>query len=399
MQDYSRLQQLISDDLAQVDPEAVASAAARCEQLPPPAAGYDALAAQCLFQTAFAAEQLQQFSAAEELYTKALKYPASDPHASANLHYHLGICLEGQAKLESAIRHFRIAVSEAVDWPVVRQLARFHTAHLLMLCGDYHTAAAEFSVLCEQDPCAELSDLDLRLRRLTCVLRAGGGKPQLADPVIGSMEQLPPAVTPGTVQLVFDLALAAEDRSAYELSERLYRAVIASPNAPPQFHANAWFRLGLVLDLRGHWSGTEDSYRRALRHPHAWPALQDLARFHLANFLMTVESFEEAADLFSEHAEKATSSVLPLTELRLREAICRFRADDDKAAERILQSLRETHGDSIPAVEQWMADIYESRKDYKSAAACYQKLIQHPGSEVTLKAAALQRLNTIHGLH
>ena len=179
MQDYSRLQQLISDDLAQVDPAAVASATTRCEQLPPPDAGYDALAGQCLFQTAFAAEQLQQFSAAEELYTRALKYPASDSHASANLQYHLGICLEGQAKLEVALQHFRVAVSQAADWPLVRQLARFHAAHLLMLSGDYRAAAAEFSVLCEQDPCAELSDLDLRLRRLICVLRAGGGEPDL----------------------------------------------------------------------------------------------------------------------------------------------------------------------------------------------------------------------------
>jgi len=123
--------------------------------------------------------------------------------------------------------------------------------------------------------------------------------------------------------------------------------------------------------------------------------LKDLARFHLANLLMTVESFEEAADLFAEHAGQAVTSVLPNSELRLREAICRFRADDDRTAERILQSIRETHGDAVPAVEQWMAEIYESRRDYVSASACYQKLIQNPASDVSVKAAALQRLNSI----
>ena len=267
-----------------------------------------------------------------------------------------------------------------------------------MLTDDYTAAAAEFGVLCEQDRCAELSDLDIRLRRLLCLLRSENfTKADLADPVIDSLEAFPGDSVPGLPQLAADLELAAEERSCYGLSERLCRLLIASKDVPPHLQANAWFRLGLAMDLQGRWGETEDCYRRALRHPHVWPELRDLVRFHLANLLMTAESHEEAAEVFSEHASQAQNRIVPLVELRLREAVCRFRAGDDEAAERILRGIREMPGSDafLPKVEQLLADIYESRKDYKAAVLCYQKLIQHPCSEVPVRMAALHRLNSI----
>jgi tetratricopeptide (TPR) repeat protein len=267
-----------------------------------------------------------------------------------------------------------------------------------MLTGENAVAAAEFGVLCEEDQCADLSDVEVRLRRLFCIIRSGRfAKEDLADPIIDSLERLPHDVVTVLPQLVMDLALAAEEHSCHALAERFYRVLIASLEIPPHFQANAWFRLGLVTDLQARWRETEDCYRRALQHPGAWPELRDLARFHLANFLMAAESYQGAAHLFAEHADQASNYILPLPALRLREAICRFRAGDVGTAECILLKIRGTPGNEAlsPSVEQLLAEIFESRRDFRAAVLCYEKLIQHPCAEVTVKIAALQRLHSI----
>ena len=98
MQDHSKLQESILAKAAHVNQAAITEAITLCEQLPPPGAGFDDSAARCLSQTAFAAEQLQQYAAAEPLYSKALEYPGITPVDAMNTEYHLGVCLEAQAK-------------------------------------------------------------------------------------------------------------------------------------------------------------------------------------------------------------------------------------------------------------------------------------------------------------
>ena len=88
------------------------------------------------------------------------------------------------------------------------------------------------------------------------------------------------------------------------------------------------------------------------------------------------------------------------SELAFKQAYCLFHAGQPEAAQRLLATLAGVPeaGPLQADVDQLLANIFESRKEYESAVTCYTRILANAQAGMPLKTAALARLSAIQKL-
>lgn len=391
MEQLHLLRQAILDSLAQQDSSGLRVAVQLCEQLPP-GTDPDGIAIDCLYAMAHAFDQIGDYPTAETLYLRALSYDDIPSWIAANMRYRAGICMQMQGKTDPAIgRHFESAVDQSERCPDVRQLARYSLACLLLTAGDLRSADEHFRMLAEE-PELVIPALDLLSRYLLCVVRLGTA--ETAGRICEQLPPIPPQADLALVQTLFDAAQAAENSRLYDLAEKIYLKLLECSDLLPSLRANARFRLGFVLEYQSRWLESMDHYRAAIQGSATCPEIGDLSRFHLSLLFMAAEEYEEAAALHEELAQCSSFGSQP--DVRVRHAICLLECGETDAAERILMGLDDAPTPLKARIDQLLAAIHEGRENYRSAATCYERIVQNPCAEFSIRWAAIQRKSTIN---
>ena len=255
-----------------------------------------------------------------------------------------------------------------------------------MKAGEPDAALAWFERLLLETP-ETISYLHVLLRYVACQLKAGRLPSEIAE------DELPPAGEPvpeATAGAWFEAAYGFESANCLAEAAAMYEGLLNRPGLPAVLEANARFRCGFVSEARLNWSKSLEHYERSVHAPRVYPLAQDLARLHLANLRYAFEEYGEAAEHYRELKFSDALSVAQQAHARLRYARCLVNGDDRNAGEKELNECRELYPDSDVSVQAnlLLADIYGERADYRAAASCYQRVVEHPYAEPAIKALA-----------
>ena len=401
MEQLQLLRQAIFDSLAPQSSSGLRMAMQLCEQLPPPAADSNGLAIDCLYPVAHAFDRSGDYPAAEALYLRALSYDDIPPWIAANMHYRAAICMQMQGKTDPAIgRHFQSAVDRGEHCPDVLQLARYSLACLLLSSGDLPSAAGHFRLLAEH-PEPLIPACDLLPRYLLCVVRLGNA--ETASKIWDLCPSIQPQADLALLQPLFDAAHAAETNRLYGLAEKIYLKLLECSDLLPSLRANALFRLGFVLEYQSRWAESIVHYRAAIQGSATCPEIGDLSRFHLSLLLMAAEEYEEAEALYEKLAQCSSLGARP--DIRVRHAVCLLHCGETEAAERILTGLDDAPISQKARIDQLLAEIHAgvSRSRFTECtiiltATCYERIVQNPCAEFSIRWAAIQRMSAINKL-
>lgn len=198
-------------------------------------------------------------------------------------------------------------------------------------------------------------------------------------------------------QTLYELVLHAESLGDWELCSGLYRQVAEYDVANGQIRSAALFRYGICREHQGDYFGAIDAYRRSIPDAAGWPLVEGLARFHLAQLLISAEQYEEAAAILQDlllfdlpHAE------LDAGEIALDRARCLWRTERlEEARDLIERPPHPISGEAQIEAKRLLAEIHEARGDTERAAECYRSIVQSDCADPQLKSAASHRLSAL----
>jgi tetratricopeptide (TPR) repeat protein len=193
---------------------------------------------------------------------------------------------------------------------------------------------------------------------------------------------------------LFEAAVAAELGGRLRLASRFYELVLEKADISAHTTASAAYRLALCMEQRGKWTESMGHYRMAIEHGAGLPQVPKLARVQLGMLLFAAEEYEAAAQLYAELCADASELHIPIADVRYKLAFCLFRSGNDQEAEKILRRIPDQGAaqEFLAKVDHLLAEIFERRKEYGSAAACYRRLIENAEAEIPVKVAALHRV-------
>jgi tetratricopeptide (TPR) repeat protein len=372
--------------------EGLARAIALADSLPLPS---DQETIDALYGIAAAAEALDQFDLAEAQYERILNCATANPATVVAAHYRRGLCLQRLAHVEQAIEQFELAAAKGPGWPAVGRLARWEVSGILLRAGKLEQPAIHCRALLDEPDCEPMCRLEVRARRCCCLF--GMRHPEAVAEWEAICELIPQTDIEGQPSLrssLFEAAVAAELNGRLRLASRFYELVLQKENVSAHTSASAAYRLAVCLEQRGKWTESMAHYRSAIQKGTGLPQVPTLARVQLGMLLLAAEEYAAAAELYAELCADPSELHIPLAEAYYRLAFCLFRSGDDQEAERVLRRIpdRGAAQEFLARVDHLLAEIFERRKEYGSAAACYRRLIDNSEAEIPVKAAALHRV-------
>jgi len=341
---------------------------------------------QALLETAISTELADQSGMAADLFEDLVEAPEASVRVKTIAAYHLGICRSRQGDWTGAVAALESPASQCED-DGLRRIARLDLAEVLMKSGSPKGALAWFERLLVEGVPDMVSRLHVRLRRITCQL---AGAEKLSEVAIDELPEPGETIPAALAGAWFAAAYAFEASSDFARAAEWYERLLHRPGLPVVLEVDAQYRCGFVSEARLDWKTSVEHYENCVDAPRVYPFAQDLARLQLANLLYASEDYDGAANHYQILKFTGELSARQQAQARLRHARCLINCGDTEAGERELVLCCGLYPESEESVqaELLLADIYGERKDHHAAAACYQRVIQHPFAEPAVKALA-----------
>lgn len=387
-------------NVAEGSAEALSRAIALADSLPVPDSNQEAIDA--LYQIAALAENLGQFEVAQARYQCVLDCVIPNPSTNVAAHYRRGICLERMGDSALAIEQLELAARKSAAWPEVGRLARWELTGILLRTEDFETVERHCRVLLEEPDCDPLNRTEVRARWARCLFSLN--HPEATSAWLEICEVIPHidlAASSGLVSSLFETAVAVELTGEYSLASRFYSLVLEKKDLARHTIASAAYRLAICMEQSCRWMESMTHYRTAIDMGEGLPEVPTLARIQLGLLLLAAEEYAAAAELYSDLCEEPSELHIPLAEAYYRLAFCLFRGGDGERARLALNKIPQTGAteELVAKADELLAEIFESRKEYQSAEACYRRLIANAEAEIPVKVSALHRITMLRALN
>jgi len=387
----------ISHLLASNDPDEKRKAYSTCLQLLPCSGETAAWLGPLLVRTAFALEQQGFHSEARELYAAARSSEGVAEDLRANAAYRCGILQQIGGDLEGAIATYEEVAAQHA-FPLVRQLAKYHLACLLLHTERFQEAVQRLDSLLAEEIPADLSAAQLQLLRAICLIKLNR-EAEIPEDLPALLPGAGAKIEAGTAGIWMNAAFHFEQHGQLELAKELYSRLAAMQDVPGEVLTNLHFRLGFVLECLGYYDDSCQEYQKALDSPHIFTAAQVQARWHLANLLYLAESYDTAFHHFA--SLRGASELTPeqRADVELKYGICLYRTNQLSEAKRHLEWFRQWAGRSDSdfdlKADLVLAELCQRERDVQGARECLTRIIHHPGAERLMKTAALNSLERL----
>lgn len=221
---------------------------------------------------------------------------------------------------------------------------------------------------------------------------------QLTSAVEAIEELPPPSGEPAdpVACIIHEVARHAESLQDWQLCAALYQRVLQYPVNDRAIHAGAWYRYGLCREKCGRFAEAICAYRSALLLGEAWPEVAALSRRSLAELLMAMEEYREAAELWQHVAEDRSLEDAERAHAALCQARCLIQLGENRQAQESLKRIGE-NADSDTALQALyeLARICESDANLDEARHYYQRILEASFSEPSLRLAAALKLREL----
>jgi len=346
------------------------------------------------YATAFGLELQGDAESAAELYRRILECESSEPARRADAGFRLAIVREAQKQYDESLRLYRHVLAQDASSPTVVRLSHQQLAGLLLLERCFADALPHIEALLADAEYRGPLRLFFWFRYLLCLLKTGGfalSPEALAQGLPapgGQVEEL-------TVGIWTEVAQEAELTGFPGLAKDLYLRLLEMNGVPGVVRTNCCYRAGLTFESLAQWDESLRYYEKAIHAPDAYPAAQAQARLRLAELLFLSEDFEAAQEHFRVLIASPGLGPRRQLECQLRHAVCLLRAGRADEARRELEACRERatpHAGLDVKADLLLAELFEAGKDFRSACACYERILDNPSSEPQERAGALLRL-------
>ena len=211
---------------------------------------------------------------------------------------------------------------------------------------------------------------------------------------------LPGSGVSNDIACMWTEAAFALERGGYAQAARLfYERLLPEEGVPGPVRTNLHYRLGIVLDSLMEWRQAMEQYQLAIASPYPFPAAQTDALMKLAEMFYAMENYEQALAGFAELRSLAELAPDSRARAQLRFATCLLRLGRATEAETELQVCRlpgkGAQTEFEVKADLLLVEVYERRKDWRSARECMLRVVNNPASEPITKAAALSKLRSM----
>jgi tetratricopeptide (TPR) repeat protein len=377
--------------------EAIREAGRLCLGLPEGAGNTQKQVDEARYSTAFDLERQGDAELAAELYRRTLECESSEPARRADAGFRLAAIRETQKQYDESIRLYRHVLAQDAPSPTVVRLSHQQLAGLLVLERRFADALPHIEALLADPEYQGPLRLFFWFRYLQCLLKTGGfalSPEALAEGLPapgGQVEEL-------TVGIWTEVAQELELTGFPGVAKDLYVRLLEMDGVPGVVRTNCCYRAGLTFESLAQWDQSLRYYEKAIHAPDAYPAAQAHARLRLAELLLLWEDFDAARDHFRMLMASPELSPRRQLECQLRYAVSLLRSGRTDEARRELEACRERatrHAGLDVKADLLLAELFEAGHDFKSARACYERILNNSSSEPQERAGALLRLGDL----